>query len=219
MVVKGGSKCQLWYNGVLVQEASGGSGATLSNIAPSGIKYVQVWDGDNTYYRTLSVHYHNHCGLLHPHDWRYSSSRGCRHNDECKCTQDSPLICTRCSHGHDWHYRDMTPDGLPCVNPTTGTYCRFGHYVEVTCTHPGCGMKNGQIIGGGTFSAGQCHFTKEWTPDSVHMDRKGSAMFSIALNEKEGIVYSDAVVHLPYYREGKCNLVLDDDVVTYFKRW
>lgn len=219
MQVPGGEKAQLWYNNSLVQEAAGGSGALTNNIAPNGVSQVQVWDGDNLSYRVLNVHWHNNCGLAHPHDWRYTTSRGCQHMDECKCDADSYLICRRCSHSHAYHYSDITPDGMPCINPTKGKHCRLNHYVEVQCIHPACGKKNGQILGAGVFNPGNSYYANGWQPDLASQSNTGSALFKIELNNQEGVLYQGGAVHLPEYQRVKCNLILKGNTVTYFKRW
>lgn len=82
-----------------------------------------------------------------------------------------------------------------------------------------CGYQHGQILRVSNVQTGMpCWNAASFKPDSQQLNNTGNAKCSIRLVEQQELQMYNATVRLPYYRTTKCNLIIKDDVVTYFKR-
>ncbi|MCM1218639.1 MAG: hypothetical protein NC548_29470 [Lachnospiraceae bacterium] len=66
-------------------------------------------------------------------------------------------------------------------------------------------------------NCGTCYVASGYTP-TQSLSNTGNAKFTITLVEQQETYYSNTKVQDPYYLNGKANLVISDNVVTYFKR-
>lgn len=81
----------------------------------------------------------------------------------------------------------------------------------------GCGMHQGQILGECPTTIGPC-FDSVWVNPHATESNVGSGRFSIRLAEHNGLYYSNAKVSLPAYKSDKCNLIVHDNTVVFYKR-
>ncbi|MCM1237608.1 MAG: hypothetical protein NC489_46690, partial [Ruminococcus flavefaciens] len=177
----------------------------------------------------------------HTHDalsscpWRYTYHE----HDGCSYTDADTVHCTSRSNGMSYfrcsacganysHYDGGASTGWgwgPCGCSLSRTYhCdgtpNRGH--EYTCGGSpintwtiGCGYSQGQILGFSTSNspAGDCALH-----DSKNANRAGDGYCTIKLIEQDPLYFKDTKVKAPYYLDGKCNLIIQDDTVVYFKR-
>lgn len=81
----------------------------------------------------------------------------------------------------------------------------------------GCGMQQGQILGECSTTIVP-YFDSEWGGSSAEVSNVGSGRFRIRLAEHDGLYYSNAKVSLPAYKSDKCNLIVRDNTVVFYKR-
>lgn len=118
-----------------------------------------------------------------------------------------------CSHDcKTWSCRDMP------LNDGCAWDC--GDYVNTWTLK--CGHQQGEILNvynsqTNLVSAGWGG-GDAWRYDSKSFTNTGNAKFTIKLVEQDLLFYKDVPVSIPYYMDTKCNLVIRDNIVTYFKR-
>lgn len=81
----------------------------------------------------------------------------------------------------------------------------------------GCGMQQGQILGTCSTNIGPS-FDSVWGNSSAEVSNVGSGRFSIRLTEHDGLYYTNTKVYLPTYKSARCNLIVRDNTVVFYKR-
>lgn len=209
LYVPKGNDTLVYMNDTLILTAPGGQGSIHNSTAPSGV--TSVITDESTY----TVHWHNaNCPKKHVCDSTCRTPRYC--GGTC-----SYVSCHDYSDGCDWHdYHYHIGHSYRCTScgseaerwrtdvgdysaPQT-TLC--GKSV-VRCTGTlntwNCGYTDGQIVG---------------TPVGEHSSVVGQACFSLKLANQNNLMYSRVAVRYPSYLGNRCDLILRDKTVLYYKR-
>lgn len=246
--VAGGNAARYWLNDSLQLLAGSGSGYVNNNIAPNGILSVKTLGGEGNSVgvsKTYNVHWHSgngKSGATHSNSFptMYSTSNpgGCYRDGGH--THDATSKCPK-HHGHE----SACYSSCGCTSGNTGNgagspcsvCCHSGghsnpctHRELTHCTHSlntfdcgaytntwviGCGYQHGQIVG---ISNGACAPGSCWGEcDTQVVGNRGDAKFTVKLLEQSNLYYNRKTA--PAYWDGvKCNLVIKDSVVVWFKR-
>lgn len=246
--VAGGNAARYWLNDSLQLLAGSGSGYVNNNIAPNGILSVKTLGGEGNSVgvsKTYNVHWHSgngKSGATHSNSFptMYSTSNpgGCyrdgghthdatsecpKHHEHesacyssCGCTSGntgngagSPcsVCCHSGGHSNPCTHRELTH----CTHSLNTFDC--GAYTNTWVI--GCGYQHGQIVG---ISNGACAPGSCWGEcDTQVVGNRGDAKFTVKLLEQSNLYYNRKTA--PAYWDGvKCNLVIKDSVVVWFKR-
>lgn len=81
-------------------------------------------------------------------------------------------------------------------------------------------MQQGQILGTCSTSIGPCYTIPSdvFASPSAVVSNVGSGRFSIRLAEHDGLYYTNTKVSLPAYKSDRCNLIVRDNTVVFYKR-
>lgn len=202
-------------SGVHWHSGDGKSGATHVNSFPTTVyKATSTLGGC---YRAAG-HTHNKTGTCPYYEQKIPYT--CECDKELKTIHGKPHnVCKRHLHICDWcggvyGWCDSSyAHKFKCHCPTEVYTC--GDYIN---THTiACGYSQGQIYQTGTYVAGTKYFADGWEPQAS-LSNKGDAIFCISLDEQYGLMFYNTTVKLPDYLESKCELILNDNTVVYYKR-
>lgn len=240
-----GSDSVLKVDGTEVLRAGGGAPKVNNNIAPEGVLNLSLeglslpvhWHSGNgksgpthsnqfpTVYNETSVggcygltgHTHNAtrtCPRYHDHAYDKKEYRWCCMNENRGGNYVHPENCPcpgNCSTGADNWKRyalvsicDGALNSWGCGNLPLNTQ---------TLT---CGKQQGQILNINNSSYRPHTCSGDFSGQSL--TNSGNGKCTIRLAERQGLAYSDVIVKAPSYKNTKCELILRDDTVVYYKR-
>ena len=81
-----------------------------------------------------------------------------------------------------------------------------------------CGYNSGDVVSQVAAQPGACWFKSGYTPTSQSLSCTGNGKFSVKLCDHDGLSYLNTKVQVPNYLNIKCNLIILDDTVVYYKR-
>lgn len=81
-----------------------------------------------------------------------------------------------------------------------------------------CGYSQGQILGEPSVAVGTWGVQNDAFSVPKVEANIGNSYFNIRLCEQQELFYKNLSVQLPYYLDRKCNLILKDNTVVYYKR-
>lgn len=200
----GGNRAELYINGNLVWIAGGGTGAipvyaaSDRRVVTSTALTIQGGNGSSKGSNGY-VTYHT-CDSSKPGQC-YSQVSHSHSHSTCSHHQCGVEHCTR--HG----------------NPVS-SYCHYTYYdcgIRYDYPHT-CGHNPGDVIQLVPASPGTNYWVTDWQPDSVALSNGGDAFCSISLANTNGVLYKNVTAKLPYYLNSKCNLIVLDNTVCYYKR-
>lgn len=200
----GGNRAELYVNGNLVWIAGGGAGAipvyaaSDRRVVTSTALTIQGGNGSSAGSNGY-VTYHT-CDNALPGQC-YSQVSHSHSHSTCASHQCGSAYCTR--HGNE-----------------ESSYC---HHTYWDCSkrydYPHtCGHNSGDVIQLVPANPGTNYWTPEWQPASVSLSNSGAAYCTIRLANTNGVLYNNVVAGAPYYLNNKCNLIVLDNTVCYYKR-
>lgn len=202
-----------WHSG------GGKSGATHANSFPQLNTYTNpggcyvgrhVCDsqcrrvcGSQTFWTGPGHDYRDGCSWhhYHPHSARQWSCYACGDPDE-------DFVVGSIEYEHDDECPKEPPNCTRIIDDCTG---------KLNVWSLGCGMQQGQILGTCSTAIGPC-FDSVWGDSSAEVSNIGSGRFSIRLAEHDGLYYTNTKVSLPAYKSDRCNLIVRDNTVVFYKR-
>lgn len=203
-----------WHTG------NGKSGATHSNTFPTVYSTATpngcyVWGG----------HTHNATGtcgykMVYTYDSRCDDKGYAPRNKPDGYNADGSTIwaCCVCGSVNDGKYGA----GFGGWCESTGAHAVSSEKVYLCGGYNntwrlGCGYQQGQITPIHPVSPGQCYYADGWTPTAT-LSNTGNGNVTIKLVEQQTVYYNQTNAQTPYYMDGICNLIVQDNTVTYFKR-
>lgn len=152
-------------------------------------------------------------------------------NNVCHCTEGIKKVarCNKCGlSGSSCANHGYTLNSRPC-NHVIGTQNVTKEYTAAAKQQAGdtfhysilsCPYQQRQILSDAfTYTSQDCYYADGQTP-TAELRATGNAAFSIKLCEQDTVLYKDKTVNYDnlYYLNDRCNLVLLDKTVCYFKR-
>lgn len=228
--IPGGKPSYCYIDGEFYVKAGGGGGRIGNNIAPNLALTMRVYGGDNTGYADSGIHWHTGNGKSGPYhsntfpqiDSRDNTGGGCYtkhwHTHDSKCDYESWHTHEHCQY---WVSDGTNENGESVGHWVTDHHCTPHHKHEGDTRNNhhaiNCGYSQGQILNTGLSpSASAC----SGTYNSSAVNHSGAGSFTIKLQEQNTLYYKGGAVSSTdlYYRGGRADLVLKDDVVVYYKR-
>lgn len=221
ITIPSGEDGVLYVNGVESLRAGGGVGFVNNSRVPWGITSVK------TEKRSYSVHWHSGNGYSGANSHYEFPQLDTRNNPGGCYTNSWHTHDSRCTY-EQWHTHERCVNHWVNDDPTGGT--GGWSWTEHHCTHHskhegdtrdnhysiGCGYSQGQVVGINNQHGDARGCSGSY--DSCSVSNTGNAKFSIRLCEQQSIMFHSVATRVPYYTNTKCNLIITDGTVAYFKR-